>query len=307
LNIASPLRSRHGHCHTSAQRSYPPAENLFHKQAPTSWPSAQTAIGVRFGARMIDLHCHALPGIDDGPETIVGSLALMRAASAAGIDTVVATPHVNSRTPNDADTIAALTAKLNERLAQEQVDVTVLPGAEIAITHLAELDPAELSRLTLGGGGWLLIEPPFMPVAAGLEGLVIGLLHQDHKVVLAHPERCPALQRDRAVVRRLADAGVLMSITAGSLVGRFGNEVRRYALELASAGLIHNVTSDAHDANRRRPGLREELEQAGLAPLTDWLTQAVPAAIVGGTEIPAPPTGAFAHARHPRRRWRLRH
>jgi protein-tyrosine phosphatase len=255
---------------------------------------------------MIDLHCHALPGIDDGPETIEGSLVLMRAARAVGIDTVVATPHVNSRTPNDADTIGALTAALNERLVRERVDVTVLPGAEIAITHLAELDPAELPRLTLGGGGWLLMEPPFTPVAPGLEGLVIGLLNKDHRVVLAHPERCPALQRDRRVVPRLVDAGVLMSITAGSLVGRFGSEVRGYALELARAGLIHNVTSDAHDTDKRRPGLLEELEQAGLAPLAGWLTEAVPAAIVSGADIPSPPADAFDHARRPRRRWHLR-
>lgn len=255
---------------------------------------------------MIDLHCHALPGIDDGPETIEGSLELMQAARAAGIDSVVATPHVNSRTPNHADTIAALTAQLNEQLVQEQIDVNVIPGAEIAMTYLAELDPAELARLTLGGGGWLLIEPPFTPVATGLEGLVIGLLRQGHSVVLAHPERCPALQRDREVVRRLADAGVLMSITAGSLVGRFGSEVRRFALELARAGLIHNVTSDAHNANRRRPGLLEEIEQAGLAPLADWLTQAVPAAILSGTEIPQPPSRAFERSRQPRRRWHLR-
>ena len=252
---------------------------------------------------MIDLHCHALPGIDDGPETIEDSLALMRAALAVGIDTVVATPHVNARTPNDADTIARLTAELNERLAQEQVDVTVLPGAEIAITHLAELDPAELSRLTLGGGKWLLIEPPFTQVAPGLESLVMGLQRQGHRVVLAHPERCPALQRDRQVVRSLADAGVLMSITAGSLIGRFGSEVRRYALELARAGLIHNVTSDAHDTNKRRPGLVEEIEQAKLAPLTEWLTQAVPAAILSGIEIPDPPAGALEPSRRHGRRW----
>jgi protein-tyrosine phosphatase len=252
---------------------------------------------------MIDLHCHALPGIDDGPETIEGSLALMQAAQAAGIDTVVATPHVNSRTPNDAGTIAALTIALNARLTQEQIDVKVIPGAEIAMTHLAELEPAELSKLTLGGGGWLLIEPPFTPIATGLEGLVIGLLRQGHSVVLAHPERCPALQRDREVVPRLADAGVLMSITAGSLVGRFGSDVRRYALELAQQQLIHNVTSDAHDADRRRPGLREEIEQTTLAPLLDWLTQAVPGAILSGAEIPSPPPGALDPARRHRHRW----
>lgn len=254
---------------------------------------------------MIDLHCHVLPGIDDGPGTIEGSIALARAAVAAGIGTLVATPHVNSRMPNEAGTIARLVDTLNERLAREQLDLNVLPGAEIAITHLAEIEPAELWRLGLGGGRWLLVEPPFTPVAAGLEGVVLGLQSQGHRVVLAHPERCPALHRDRRVVRSLAGAGVLMSITAGSLVGRFGREVRRYALELAREGLLHNVTSDAHDSVLRPPGMAKELEQAGLAPLADWLTQTVPAAILSGEEIPPRPTGAFE--RPPRRRaWSLR-
>jgi protein-tyrosine phosphatase len=254
---------------------------------------------------MIDLHCHVLPGIDDGPETIERSIELARAARVAGIDTLVATPHVNARTPNDAHTIAARVDEVNARLAEEGVDVEVLPGAEIAITHLAEIEPAELSRLTLGGGGWLLVEPPFTLVAPGLEGLVMGLQRQDFGVVLAHPERCPALQRDRDVVRSLVDAGVLMSITAGSLVGRFGGEVRSYALELAQEGLLHNVTSDAHDSVRRPPGLASEMRQAGLAPLADWLTRAVPGAILDGGEIPQRPARAIKRSRR-RRGWPLR-
>ena len=66
---------------------------------------------------MIDLHCHVLPGIDDGPETIEGSVALARSALAAGIGTLVATPHVNARTPNDSATIARLVNDVNARLA----------------------------------------------------------------------------------------------------------------------------------------------------------------------------------------------
>ncbi len=255
---------------------------------------------------MIDLHCHVLPGIDDGPETIEQSLGLARAAVAVGIQTVVATPHVNSRTPNDAATIAGLVDMLNARLAEEQVDLEVLRGGEIAISHVAEIEPAELARLGLGGGPWLLIEPPFTPVAIGLESLLQGLQRQGHNVVLAHPERCPALQRDHKTVRTLAEDGVLMSITAGSLTGRFGNSVRRFALELAQEGLIHNVTSDAHDSVVRPPGLAEQLEQAGLAPLTDWLTQMVPAAIVAGEQIPPRPAGARVGGQRRRRGWRLR-
>jgi protein-tyrosine phosphatase len=253
---------------------------------------------------MIDLHCHVLPGIDDGPKTIEGSIELVRAAIDAGIDTLVATPHVNSRTPNDAATIARLTSELNGRLAAERLDLEVLPGAEIAITQLAELEPAELARLSLGGGGWLLIEPPFTPVASGVEGLLLSLQRQGHSVVLAHPERCPALQRDRAVVPSLVQAGVLMSITAGSLLGQFGGEVRAYAMELVRAGLIHNVTSDAHDGLRRPPGLTEAIGRAGLSPLADWLTSEVPRAIVSGGAIPPPPVEvALASAPSRWRRW----
>jgi protein-tyrosine phosphatase len=254
---------------------------------------------------MIDLHCHVLPGIDDGPETIEGSLELARTAVAAGIDTLVATPHVNSRTPNDSATIARLVKELSARLADEQVALSILPGAEIAVSQIPEIEPEELSRLRLGGGPWLLVEPPFTAIAVGLEGMLLDLLRKGHRVVLAHPERCPALQRDRRLVPELVDLGILMSITAGSLTGRFGGEVRRYAFELAHAGLIHNVTSDAHDSVNRPPGLAAELEQAGLADLREWLTEAVPAAILSGEEIPPRPAGALADGSPRRRRWRL--
>ncbi len=255
---------------------------------------------------VIDLHCHVLHGIDDGPDTIEGSVALARAATAAGISQLVATPHVSATYRNDAATIARLVEELNVRLRAEEIGLEVLPGAEIAITYLPEIAPLQLPLLGLGGGDWLLIEPPFAAVAPALESLVLALCAEGRRVVLAHPERCPALKRDGGVVGALAARGVLMSITAGSLVGQFGGEVKRYALELAREGLIHNVTSDAHDTERRPPGLADAIEQAGLAPLTDWLTQEVPAAILSGGEIPARPTAAVGAG--PRRRrlaWRL--
>ncbi len=238
---------------------------------------------------MIDLHSHVLSGIDDGPPTIEGSVALARAAAEAGTRKLVATPHVSWHYPNDAGTIAPLVAQLNQRLAEEQVELEVLAGAEIAMTRVSALEPAQLSLLGLGGGPWLLIEPPFTPVATGLDGIVFDLLRRGNRVLLAHPERCPALLRDPDLLRSLVDAGVLTSITAGSLVGRFGGEARRFALELAREGLIHNVASDAHDNTRRPPGVAAEIERAGLGPLAEWLIEAVPEAILGGGEIPPRP------------------
>jgi protein-tyrosine phosphatase len=238
---------------------------------------------------MIDLHCHVLPGIDDGPATIEESVALARAAATAGTRTIVATPHVSWRYHNEPQTIARLVDELNARLSSERVDVEVRPGAELAMSRIPDTDGPQLAGLTLGGGGWLLVEPPFSPIVTGLDRIVLSLLADGHRVVLAHPERCPAFHRDPEALRALVTAGVLTSITAGSLVGRFGRDVRRFSLGLVEQGMVHNVASDAHDNARRPPGIAAELDRAGLRPLAQWLTQAVPGAILAGAEIPPRP------------------
>jgi protein-tyrosine phosphatase len=252
---------------------------------------------------VIDLHSHVLPGIDDGPETIEGSLALTRAAAAAGTRTIVATPHVSWHYPNDADTIARLVGELNGRLREEGTPLEVRPGAEIAMTRAAEVGEAQLARMGLGGGPWLLVEPPFTPVVAGLDALVLDLQRQGHRIVLAHPERCPAFHRDRRMLEALVRSGVLTSITAGSLVGSFGSAVRAFALQLVEDELVHNVASDTHDPVRRPPSIAGELEQAGLGELADWLTVQVPAAVLDGGEIPPRPDVALSVKRASRWRW----
>jgi protein-tyrosine phosphatase len=258
---------------------------------------------------MIDLHSHVLPGIDDGPATIEGSLALARAAAAAGTRMLVATPHVSWRYPNDASTIGALVDELNARLTAEGVVLEVRAGAEIAMTRLIDIAPGELPQLRLGGGPWLLVEPPFTPAITGLDSILLELQGQGHRILLAHPERCQAFHRDPQMVSLLVREGILTSITAGSLVGRFGGEVRNFALSLARDGLIHNVASDAHDTVNRPPGVTAELRAAGLEPLTDWLTEQIPAAILSGAEIPPRPAavelpGSAPAARRPW--WRRR-
>jgi protein-tyrosine phosphatase len=255
---------------------------------------------------VIDLHCHLLPGIDDGPETIEGSVALARGAAAAGMSTVVATPHVNRLYPNDAETITRSVAELRGRLGRDGVELEVRPGAEIAITRLADIAPAQLRRLSLGGGPWLLVEPPFTPVATNLDAILMELQDRGHRVLLAHPERCQAFHRDPGMLGSLVREGVLTSITAGALIGRFGEEVRRFALSLAREGLIHNVASDAHDDAQRPPGMARELEQAGLGPLAEWLTEVVPAAILEGEETipPRPAVGRLGVEARRRPWWR---
>jgi protein-tyrosine phosphatase len=238
---------------------------------------------------VIDLHCHVLPGIDDGPSTIEDSVAIARAAAAAGTSTIVATPHVSRRYPNDSRTIGRLVAELNRRLIVEGVQVEIRAGAEVALTHAVEVEVEELTRLRLGGGPWMLVEPPLTPFASALDAILLDFQRRHGRILLAHPERCPAFHRDPQMLHSLVRAGVLTSITASSFGGRFGDSVRRFALRLAEEELIHNVASDAHGCKHRGPGMAFALEQAGLGPLAGWLTEAVPTAILGGEPIPPRP------------------
>jgi protein-tyrosine phosphatase len=238
---------------------------------------------------VIDLHCHVLAGIDDGPATFEDSLKLAHAAAGAGTRTLVATPHVSWEYPNTAGTIARLVEELNGRLRRDGVALEIRTGAELAMTRIGDIDPQELERLTIGGGTWLLVEPPFTVVATGLDLVIADLQQRGYHVLLAHPERCPAFQRERAMLERLVASGVRGSLTAGSLDGTFGSHVRRFSLELVRDGLVHNVASDSHDHSHRPPTIAEEIERAGLGALREWLTEAVPAAILAGAVIPPRP------------------
>ena len=246
---------------------------------------------------MIDLHCHILPAVDDGPPTMKASLALARAHVAAGVRQVLATPHVTWDIPTTSEQVASGVATVNAKLRDEEIPLEVLTGGELALTKVPELDDGELRALALGGGPWLLVESPLTPSAAGFDTVLHHLQARGHRLVLAHPERCPAFQREPERLASLVHAGMLTSITAGALIGRFGSTVKRYAHELVRDGLVHNVASDAHDVHRRPPGLRAELEEAGYGEHAGWWCEEVPGAILAGTQIPYPPPAPLPQKR----------
>ena len=244
---------------------------------------------------MIDLHTHVLPGIDDGPATVEGSISLARAAAAAGTTTLVATPHVTWDLPdNDAPRIAAGVEALEAELTRAGVEIALRTGGEVAVTRAHGLSEPELRGLRLGGGDWLLVECPLTAVSSGFDTALEAVAERGHRIVLAHPERSPMLQKDADLLRRFVSSGMLTSVTAGALVGRFGSTVKRFALWMLAEDLVHNVASDAHDATRRPPGMREGLAAAdaelpGVAERAEWLTLSVPRAILDGGPIPEAP------------------
>jgi protein-tyrosine phosphatase len=243
---------------------------------------------------VIDLHSHILPGIDDGPATMEGSLDLARAAVEAGTRTILATPHINDDPSIEPARIAAGLAALRSALAAAEIPLEVLPGGEIAIWRLVDLSDDTLRALALGGGPYILVESPFSPVVGDFEPMVLDLQARGHRVLLAHPERCPSFQRDPSRLEGLVSAGALVQITAGSMSGGFGSTVRRFTSAILREGFAHVVASDAHDHVKRPPGLREgfaslDRDLPGLTEQAPWLTEAVPRAILDGTALPPRP------------------
>ncbi|MGA2924491.1 MAG: CpsB/CapC family capsule biosynthesis tyrosine phosphatase [Solirubrobacteraceae bacterium] len=240
---------------------------------------------------MIDLHCHVLPGVDDGPDRLAGSLELCRAAYAAGTRTVVATPHVSWRYPDvDAATVRAGVSTLNKALSQTAIELEVLSGAEITLSRAAELPDRELDALRLGAGRCVLVEMPSSSGAAGIENATALIADRGYDVVIAHPERSPALQRNPELLERLVEGGALCCVTARALTGHGSHGAPAFAWELIEAQLVHLIASDAHDAVRRPPDLVPELQRAGLAQSQiDYFTVQAPLAVIQGATPPAPP------------------
>jgi protein-tyrosine phosphatase len=228
------------------------------------------------------------------------TFALCRQQAELGIETIVATPHVSWDWPQvTAAVVADGVREVNAALQAQGIGVEILAGAEVALTRAIEMSDDDLAALRLGGGPWLLLEPPHSPAAsAGAEASLVSLLHRGHRLLIAHPERCPAFLADREMLERLVAGGALCSITASALTGRFGRDVKRFATDLLADGLVHDVASDAHGPSlRRAPGLAEHLHEAGFAVLTPWLCEEVPRALLDGTPLPPRP-----EAPSPRRR-----
>jgi protein-tyrosine phosphatase len=241
-------------------------------------------------AVIVDLHCHILPKVDDGPRTLDASIMQAAAHVQAGVDVVVATPHVRADLPrNDSARIGSATRKLSDFLKARNAVLGIEPGAEVDLAHACQLEDDELRALTLGGGPWLLVEAP-LSASRDDVGVLLGMLRaRGHQLVLAHPERSPQFHRQPELLRELVAGGGVTQVTASALTGAFGSTVRRYSRWMVEEQLAHVVASDAHDTHRRPPGLFAPLEKAGFGELAPWLIEEGPAAILAGQAVAVAP------------------
>lgn len=244
------------------------------------------------GPGFVDIHCHVLPGIDDGSASLEESIAMCRIAARDGIAVTAATPHVREdKYPNTPGRIREALDGLRRALAEEGVEHEVVSGGEV---HLRP----DLGRLVEEGGvptyadrgRHLLLELPDVFPDYAAEEAAEGLIARGIVPVIAHPERCETLVNRPELLYRLVRAGALSQVTGLSLDGTFGRSARSAARRFVRAGLAHFLASDAHSTRRRRPELSRAYRLA--VPLVGEkralrLVAHNPRAVVEGGEVEA--------------------
>lgn len=207
---------------------------------------------------MIDIHCHLLPGLDDGPSSLEESLALARTAVAEGIHTAIVTPHhANGRYNNEAEAVLSGLSALTDSLDEQQIPLTLMAGQEIRLYPDLISDMEQGLLLTLHRSRYLLIECPAHQIPADFYEIVHELKVLGLVPVLAHPERNRELAKDPDKLHDLVSFGIRSQITSHSLTGLFGQGVQKLALDFCRRNLAHFIASDAHNVSGRPFALKE--------------------------------------------------
>ena len=207
---------------------------------------------------MIDLHCHLLPGIDDGAQSPEDSVAMAKLAVAAGTTTIACTPHIYPGLfENTNETIAAAHKVLTAALEQAGVQLNIVLGADIQIV------PDLVSKLrsgvlpTLNGTRYFLFEPPHHVPAPAMLDLVHSSVAAGYVPLITHPERLAYAGERYNEFKEAVARGGWLQITAGALTGNFGPGPQKLAERMLADGLVYLVASDGHNTKRRQPVLAD--------------------------------------------------
>lgn len=240
---------------------------------------------------MIDIHCHILPGIDDGAETIEESLEMARMAVADGTTKIVATPHQqNGVYNNSAERIRQHVEHLRTALKEAGIPLKILPGADVHIdvNTVAHIKSGEIMTVNQTGR-YFLLEFPAHAIPPNIEKITFDLLLKNVTPILTHPERIAEVQDNPQRIYELVSSGVLSQITAMSLSGGFGRRAQKCAKTLLEHNMAHIIASDAHSTRSRPPILSEGVKVAAKIvgdELAEAMVTSIPRQIVNGKAVP---------------------
>lgn len=215
---------------------------------------------------MIDIHCHLLPGIDDGPETMAEAIELARIACVNGITHAVVTPHIHpGRYNNDRLSIDAIFTAFTQALQDNHINLALGFAGEVRLSP--EVIPLVEKNLIPFLGTYhqqkvMLLELPHSHIPPGSDKLVQWLLKQNILPMIAHPERNKDIMRSLDKVLPFVEMGCLFQLTANSVAGLFGEQAELRSKELLAMGCVTVIASDAHNCQHRPPRLDHAIAPA---------------------------------------------
>lgn len=222
---------------------------------------------------MIDIHCHLLPGVDDGARDWEVAAEMCRLAAADGITHIVATPHANDDYVYDRDLLRGRLTKL-QAIAGEWPILTL--GCDFHFSYenvSAALQDA--TRFTIGNSQYLLVEFSDFALSLPMRDALVRLRNTGVVPIVTHPERNMIMQHNPDLILKLLELGCLVQVTASSLTGRWGEAAQKSAEWLLAHEAVHVLASDAHDPVHRPPVL-----SAGRAAAAKLCGQDVAQALV---------------------------
>jgi protein-tyrosine phosphatase len=199
---------------------------------------------------MIDLHCHILPDIDDGPKTFDESVAMARMAAADGIAVIVATPHLNEKLYDPVE-IGRRVSWLNHLLRTSKIPVSILAGADVSVVFR----PGQVQGFTINDTEYILVEFPHTHLPKNATDILAQFVDNGYKPIITHPERNPSISANPKLLLDLLDEHRYVQVTAGSLTGDFGQAAQQCAQHLLRAGVVDVIATDAHSTSYRKPQL----------------------------------------------------
>jgi len=216
--------------------------------------------------KYVDIHCHCLPAVDDGPETMAEALALCRELVNDCITSVIATPHQLGRFSgcNEAAQIREAVSILNEELKSNNIPLNVMPGGDVRVDErICQLIKTDKILTLADGDKYILLELP-QHIFIDITPLLVELDFLGVQVIISHPKRHPVLAKQPQILLDWQAHSTHLQITSGSLLGEFGLMAQRAAWQFLSSGWASLVATDSHDLDGRRPSMRAAFEHISI-------------------------------------------